>query len=129
MQPRKHLLTTCSVLLIAALLAACAAPAAAEATPVPPTDTPMPPADTPAPPAAKSDPVSVVQAWADAIYSGDVDAALSSSPTTAITCLATQRRKESMRWVFSWLAGLETKWEFLDCQPDADLDRLQHDCP
>lgn len=25
-----------------------------------------------------------------------------------------------MRWVFNWLAGLETKWEFLDCQPGAD---------
>ncbi len=43
MQPRKHLLATCSVLLITALLAACAAPAAAPtATPVPPTATPGP---------------------------------------------------------------------------------------
>ncbi len=74
MQPRKHLWITCSVLLIAALLVACEAPAAA---PAPPTDTPVPPTDTPVPPAAESNPVAVVKAWADAIYSGDVDAALS----------------------------------------------------
>lgn len=118
MQSRKHLLATCSVLLIAALLAACAAPAAA---PAPPADTPMPSTDTPAPPAAESDPVAVVRAWGDAIYSGDVDAALSYFTDDGNYLLGyTAYEKQNMRWVFDWLAGLETKWEFLDCQPDAD---------
>ncbi len=119
MQPRKHLLATCSVLLIAALLAACAAPAAA---PAPLVDTPVPPADTPMPPAAESDPVAVVQTWVDAIYSGDVDAALDLFTDDGNYLIHyTAYGKESMRWVFNWLAGLETKWEILDCQPKDEV--------
>ena len=52
MNSKKHLLATFSVLLIAALLVACAGPAAAPtATPVPPTaaPTPVPPTATLAP--------------------------------------------------------------------------------
>ncbi len=120
MQPRKHLLATCSVLLIAALLAACAAPAAA---PAPPVDTPEPPADTPEPPAAESDPVAVVQAWADAMYRGDVDAALDLFTDDGSYMIGgTASRPQEMRWLFDWYASLETKWEILDCQPkDASI--------
>ncbi len=118
MQPQKHLWTTCSVLLIAALLAACAAPAAAPAQPV---DTPAPPAATPVPPAAESDPVAAVQAWADAIYSGDVDAALDLfTDDGSYMIYYTASRPEELRWVFNWLASLETKHENLDCQVQDD---------
>ena len=63
----------------------------------------------------------MVHAWADAIYSGDVDEALSYFTDDGQYLLYyTANGKENMRWVFNWLAGLETKWEFLDCQPDGD---------
>jgi CubicO group peptidase (beta-lactamase class C family) len=105
----------CSVLLIAALLAACAAPAAA------PTAIPAPPTDTPMPPAADSDPVAVVQAWVGAINSGDVDEALSYFTDDGRYLVHyTAYDKESMRWVFNWLASLETKQENLDCQAQDD---------
>jgi ketosteroid isomerase-like protein len=107
MQPRKHLLATCSVLLMAVLVAACAAPAAA----------PAPPTDTPVPPAAESDPVAVIKAWADAIYSSDVDAALSYFTDDGKYLVGyTADGKEQMRGVFDWLASLETKHENFDCQ-------------
>lgn len=118
MQPRKHLLATCSVLLIAALLAACAAPAAA---PAPLVDTPVLSADTPAPPEAASDPVAIVQAWADAIYSGDVDAALDLfTDDGSYLIYYTASRPEELRWVFNWLASLETEHENFDCQAQDD---------
>ena len=51
MRSKKHILATFSVLLIAALLVACAGPVAApSATPVSPPATPIPPAPTPIPP-------------------------------------------------------------------------------
>ena len=54
MKPRKHLLTTFSVLLIAALLVACVSPAVAPtATTAQPTSTPIPP--TPVPPAQQAE--------------------------------------------------------------------------
>ena len=65
MKPRKHLLATFSVLLIAALLVACVAPAVAP-----------PPSPTPAPPTPTPDLIAPVKAWVDAINKGDVDAAL-----------------------------------------------------
>lgn len=132
MRSNKHLLRTFGILLTAALLAACAPPAAAPTvTPLPPapTATPVPPTSTPVPPtpatlpaeAAAPDQIAVVQAWADAIYSGDVDAALSYFTDDGNYLLYyTAYGKESMRWVFNWLAGLETKWEILDCQPQGD---------
>ena len=56
MKPRKHLLATFSVLLIAALLVACVSPPAAPmAPPAPPTATPIPP--TPVPPTPEPSPV------------------------------------------------------------------------
>jgi len=122
MQP-KHLLMAFSVLLIAALLAACAMPAAVPtATPVPPAPTPAPPTPAPSPTeAAAPDPVAVVRAWGDAIYSGDVDAALSYFTDDGNYLLGyTAWGKDNLRWVFDWLAGLETKWEILDCQPQGD---------
>jgi S-formylglutathione hydrolase len=69
MKPKKHLLATFSVLLIAALLVACGSPAAVPTatlapptatpippTPVPPTATPVPPTATPTAPAATQAP-------------------------------------------------------------------------
>ena len=65
MQPKKHLLATFSVLLIAALLVACASPAAAPtATPVSPPATPIPPAPTPIPPTPEPTPVAAIEATA-----------------------------------------------------------------
>ena len=59
MKPRKQLLTTFSVLLIAALLVACVSPAVAPTTtPVPPTATPIPPIPTPVPPTPEPTPVA-----------------------------------------------------------------------
>ena len=109
MQPTKHLLATCSVLLIAALLAACAAPAAA----------PAPPADTPAPPATESDPVEVVQAWVEAINNGDEDAALALM-TDDIDFHVWEYRangKELLRrWILDWWVGLDTKYQIVTCE-------------
>ena len=59
MRSKKHLLATFSVVLIAALLVACASPAVAPpATPVSPPATPIPPAPTPIPPAPGPAPVA-----------------------------------------------------------------------
>ena len=118
MQPRRHLLAMCSVLLMAALLAACAAPAAA---PAPPADTPVPPVDTPVPPPAESDPVAVVQSWVEAINSGDVDAALDLfTEDSRYRMHYTANNKDELRWVFTWLTGLETEFEILNCRPQDD---------
>lgn len=107
MNTNKKLLMTSAFLLTVALLAACAAPATA-----PPTATPLPP--TPLAPEG----MDVVQAWADAIYRGDVDAALSYFTDDGNYLLGyTAYGKEDMRWVFNWLAGLETKQKNFDCQP------------
>lgn len=97
------------------IAAGCAAPAAPEPTPVPPEPTP-----TPVPPAAP-DLLAVVQAWADAIDRDDVDAALSYFTDDGKYLVGEPAYgKDRMRQVFNWLAGQETKWEFLECQPDGD---------
>jgi ketosteroid isomerase-like protein len=102
-----------TLLLTIALLAGCAAPAAA------PTAPPVPPTPLPAPPeAATSDSFAIVQAWVDAIYSGDVDAALDQFTDDGnYRVYYNASGREGMRWVFNWLAGLETKQENFDCQP------------
>lgn len=120
MQSQQPLLKVFSMVLIAALLAACAAPAAAPtATTLPPSPTPLPPTPLPAPTEVPPpDPIAVVQAWADAIYSGDADAALSYFTDDGNYLLGyTVYGKANLRWVFDWLAGLETQWKILDCQP------------
>ena len=67
MKPWKHLPTTFSVMLIVALLMACASPAAAPtATPMSPPATPIPPAPTPIPPRPEPAPVSAAEATAAA---------------------------------------------------------------
>ena len=86
MKPKKHLLATFSVLLIAALLVACGSPAAAPtATPIPPTPTSIQPTATPVPPTPENpaatqtqaaDPTATVKAWVGAINNGDLEAAL-----------------------------------------------------
>lgn len=123
MQP-KHLSATLTFVLTLALLACCAGPVAAPAaTPVPPpAATPVPPAPTPVPPeAAATDSFAIVQAWVDAIYSGDVDQALSYfTDDGKYQVHYNAYDKESMRWVFNWLAGLETNQENFDCQPQDD---------
>jgi CubicO group peptidase (beta-lactamase class C family) len=110
MQSRRHLLAMCSVLLIAALLAACAAPVAA----------PAPPADTPVPPTAAPDPVAVVQAWVEAINNGDIDAALALM-TDDIDFTVWEYRangKDPLRqWILDWWVGLDTKYLSMECQP------------
>jgi hypothetical protein len=111
MQPPKHLLATCSVLLIATLLAACAAPAAA----------PAPSTDTPAPPVTETDPVAVVQAWVEALNSGDKDAALDLfTDDIRYRMHYTANNKQELGWVFTWLTGLDTEFEVLNCQPKDD---------
>lgn len=87
-----------------------------------PTATPEPPAPTPVPPAAAApDQLAAVKAWADAIYRGDVDAALSYFTDDGKYLVGEPAYgKDCMRQVFNWLAGLETKWEFLECLPDGD---------
>ena len=85
---------------------------------------PTPPCRLPTPlrrPQQSPIPSAVVQAWADAINSGDVDAALDLFTDDGKYLIGyTAYGKEPMRWVFNWLAGLETKWEILDCQPQDD---------
>jgi len=104
---------------MAALLAACAAPAPAPT--VTPTDTPVPPADTPAPPAAESDPIAVVEAWVEALNSGDKDAALDLfTDDIRYRMHYTANNKQELGWVFTWLTGLDTEFEVLNCQPQDD---------
>lgn len=109
MQPRKHLLATCSVLLMAALLAASAAPAAA----------PAPPADTPAPPVAESDPVAVAQAWVDAINNGDEDAALALMTDDidfSVWEYNAHGKENLRRQILDWWVGLDTKYQIVTCE-------------
>lgn len=114
MQPRKHLLATCSVLLMVALLAACAAPAAA------PTAWPSAPTDTPMPPAAESDPVAVVQAWVEALNSGDVDAVLAHMTddiSFAVWEYYANGKEDLRRWILDWWVGLDTEYKSVACEP------------
>ncbi len=114
MQPRKHLLATCSVLLMVALLAACAAPAAA------PTAMPSAPTDTPMPPAAESDPVAVVQAWVEALNSGDVDAVLAHMTddiSFAVWEYYANGKEDLRRWILDWWVGLDTEYKSVACEP------------
>ena len=79
----------------------------------------MPPTDTPVPPVAESDPVAVVQAWVEALNSGDVDAALDLfTDDGKYLAFYTAYGKDQMRWVFNWLAGLDTKYEIVECVPN-----------
>ena len=90
------------------LIAGACVPAA---TP-PPTPTPVPPTPTP-------DPAAPVQAWVDAMNSGDVDAAL--APFTDDVKFSVfeyfASNKDGLRGIFDWLAGLETKYQVTECQP------------
>lgn len=108
--PALKLLVVVTVCL--AIAAGCAAPAAA---PEPPTATPIPP--TPLAPEG----MDVVRAWADALYSGDVDAALSYFTDDGSYVLFYQAHgKEELRWAFNSMAGLETKYADFECQPEGD---------
>jgi hypothetical protein len=99
-------LATCSVLLIAALLAACAAPAAA------PTATPVPPTAAPVPPAAAPDPTTVVQAWFDAINDGDLGTAIAlMTPDAAIPNWGPTRN------VLDWWINIDSQNGAPECQP------------
>ncbi len=111
MQPRRHLLATCSVLLMAVLLAACAAPAAA------PTAIPAPPTDTPVPPTAALDPAAVAQSWMNAINDGDLDAALAlMAPGARISGVFTQPPPN----VFKWWIDIKVRYSASECQLNGD---------
>ena len=93
------------------LIAGACVPAA---TP-PPTPTPVPPTPTP-------DPAAPVQAWADAINRGDVDAALALfTDDVQYHFVFDATGKEHVRGVFDWLVGIEAKYTISDCQqPQSD---------
>ena len=117
MQPRKHLLATCSVVLIAALLAACGAPASTPtATPVPP------PTATPVPPEPVADSVAAARAWMEAITAGDVDAALTQVSADVKFRFADEGGSgpTMMGGHLNWWAGIDTKYNIFDCQTDDD---------
>ena len=84
------------------------------ATP-PSTPTPIPPSPTP-------DPAAPVQAWVDALNSGDVDAALAPfADDVQYHFIFDAIRKEHVRSVFDWLVGIEAKYKIVDCQqPQSD---------
>jgi ketosteroid isomerase-like protein len=90
------------------------------ATPAPPQPTPLPP-PTPVPPTPATDLVAPVKAWVDAINKGDVEAAL--APFTdnvwwTASYRDTEAGKEHLRGLFESLAGIETKHQIGDCQPE-----------
>jgi hypothetical protein len=68
------------------------------------------------------DPAAPVKAWVDALNSGDVDAAL--APFTDDVTFAVfeynASNKDGLRGIFDWLAGLETKYQIMECQPKED---------
>jgi pimeloyl-ACP methyl ester carboxylesterase len=91
MKTRKQLLATISILLIAALVAACMSPAAAPtAAPVPPTATPIPPTPTPVPPTPAPTPVTVET---------DVPTAPASPPPEGLRPDAPEFAKHGPFWV------------------------------
>ena len=103
----KLLVVTVAFLLIAG---ACVAP------PASPTPTPVPP-PTPTP-----NPAAPVQAWVDALNSGDVDAtlALFTNDIKFSVFEYNATGKDQLREIFDWLAGLETKYRITECQPKED---------
>ncbi len=122
MQP-KHLLMAFSVLLIAALLAACAMPAAVPtATPVPPAPTPAPPTPAPSPTEAALDPVAVAQAWMNAISGGDVDSALALVTDDVRFRFGDEGGigPTEMSGHLTWWAGIDTKYHIFGCQTEGD---------
>ena len=99
----------------------CTAPPAPAPAPLPPTATPIPPTPTPVPPTPMPDPAALVKAWVDALNSGDVDAALALfTDDGKYQIYYSASGKEQVRPVFDWLAGLETKTQLMDCQPQGD---------
>jgi putative intracellular protease/amidase len=106
-QMLKLLVVTVAFLLIAGACVPAATP--------PPTPTPVPPSPTP-------DPAAPVQAWVDALNSGDVDAAL--VPFTDDVKFSVfeyyASNKDGLRGIFDWLAGLETKYQIKECQTKED---------
>lgn len=124
MNTNKKLLMTSAFLLTVALLAACAAPATAPPTPtptpVPPTATPEPPTPTLVPPAAAApEQLAVIQAWADAIYRDNVDAALAqfTDDGSYKGGYSSAIGQTLLRRLFDLFASLELKQENFDCQP------------
>jgi putative intracellular protease/amidase len=94
------------------LVGACAAPPPPAPTAAPPSATPIPPTPTP-------DPAAPVRAWVDALNSGDVDAALAlfTDDVTFAVFEYFASDKDGLRGIFDWLAGLETKYQIMECQP------------
>ena len=68
------------------------------------------------------DPAAPVQAWVDALNSGDVDAALAlfADDLKFDVFEYHARNKDELRGIFDWLAGLETKYQIKECQTKED---------
>lgn len=117
MQLRKHLWTMCSVLLMAALLAACAAPAAA------PTATPVPPTATPVPPTATPGPLDVARAYETAWNTFDAAAvtALFAEPfNTDYGFPMTDKTAWSEGWPYGMARGMGMRIAMHDCEVSGD---------
>lgn len=117
MPPLKHLWTTCSVLLMAALLAACAAPAAA------PTATPVPPTATPVPPTATPGPLDVARAYETAWNTFDAAAvtALFAEPfNTDYGFPMTDKTAWSEGWPYGMARGMGMRIAMHDCEVSGD---------
>ena len=63
-----------------------------------------------------------MQAWVDALNSGDVDAALAlfTDDLKFDVFEYHARNKDELRGIFDWLAGLETKYQIKECQTKED---------
>ena len=74
------------------------------------------------PPTPTPDPAAPVQAWVDALNSGDVDAALAlfTDDLKFAVFEYDASNKDGLRGIFDWLAGLETKYQIKECQPKED---------
>lgn len=119
---RERLVVGFLALLFGVLIAACVTPVPVAvqpvATPMPTTAAPVEPTATPVPPTPVADPAAPIKAWAEVLNRGDVDGALAAFTDDGKYLIDyTAYDKESMRWVFNKLAGLETLHENLDCQP------------
>ena len=71
---------------------------------------------------ATADLTAPVQAWVDALNSGDVDAALAlfTDDVKFDVFEYHARNKNELRGIFDWLAGLETKYQIKECQKKED---------
>lgn len=117
MKPQKYLLTTFSVLLIAALLVACGSPAAVPtATTMPPTATLVPPTATPTAPAATEapptpTPASKIEATTGTITSQALAGNLLGDPVTRTYSVllppsyATSDKRYPVVYVLHWYTG------------------------